>query len=81
MVDIVKMLSYKKGDGCTYRPVSGEKCLISPPHADDENGYTYGEYEVLWTDAIFILYRKDGCWPAVNKWEHIRTKPLALAAE
>ena len=79
MVDFVRMLSYRKGDGHTWRPIAGQTCLISPPHADDENGYVYDEYEVLWLDETFICYRKPGCWPNVNKWEHIRAKPLSAA--
>lgn len=66
-----------KGDGCTYRPKAGETALISGPHCDDENGYTYAEMEVLWTDALFCIARTPGCWPCVWKWEHIRSKPLA----
>lgn len=50
-------------------------CLISPPNSDDDKGYTFGEYEVLWTDATFIIYRKPGCWPNVGKWDHVICKP------
>ena len=73
----VRMLSYKKGDGHDWRPATGRVCLISPPHSDNADGYTYQEYEVLWLDAVFVCYRKQGCWPVVNKWEHIRSKPIA----
>ena len=34
MVDFIKMLSYRKGDGCTYRPEIGQFCLISGPNCD-----------------------------------------------
>ena len=78
MVDFVKMLNHRKGDGCTYRPSAGTTCLISGPNCDNDEGYTYEEVEVLWTDEIFVIYRKRGCWPVVNKWEHIRSKPLHL---
>ena len=77
MVDIVKMLSYRKGDGCTYRPEIGERCLMSGPNCDDENGYTYTEVEILWKDDLFVVFRTPRCWPTVYKWEHIRTKPLS----
>lgn len=76
MVDLVKMLSYRKGEGCTYRPEIGESCLISGPNCDDENGYTYREMEILWKDGLFVACRVTGCWPVVYKWEHIRAKPL-----
>ena len=74
----VRMLSYKKGDGHNWRPVAGQTCLISPPHSDNEEGYVYQEYEVLWLNETFVCYRKKDCWPVVNKWEHIRAKPSAI---
>lgn len=64
-----------KGDGCTYRPKAGETALISGPHFDNENGYTYTQMEVLWTDALFCIARTPGYWPCVWKWDHIRSKP------
>lgn len=76
MVDLVKMLSHRKGDGCTYRPNAGEVCLISGPNCDDDKGYTYLEVEILWKDELFVVYRHKNCWPVVNKWEHIRAKPI-----
>lgn len=80
MVDLVKMISHRKGDGYTWRPVAGQMCLISPPHSDNGDEYIYGKYEVLWLDEIFICYRAPGCWPNVDKWEHIRAKPIAPTA-
>ena len=65
-----------KGVGHTYRPEVGEICLISEPHCDDEDGYVYGEFEVLWKDDDFLLYRKEGCWPNIAKWDHVIAKPL-----
>ncbi len=76
VVDLVKMMSYRKGDGQTYRPEAGTRCLFSGPHMDDENGYVYHEVEVLWRDDLFVVYRVDGCWPNVHKWEHVRAKPI-----
>lgn len=76
MVDFVKMLNHRKGDGCTYRPNAGAKCLISGPNCDNDEGYTYIEAEILWNDELFVVYRARGCWPVVNKWEHIRSKPI-----
>lgn len=63
-----------RGDG--WRPQTGTKCLISGPNMDDEKGYVYGEYEVLWQDETFVVYRTPGCWPVIYKWEHCLAKPL-----
>lgn len=76
MVDLVKMLSHRKGDGCTFRPDAGTTCLVSGPNCDDYDGYTYGEMEILWKDDLFVVCRTVGCWPVVYKWEHIRCKPM-----
>ena len=66
-----------KGSNSAYRPAPGTVCLISPPNSDDGHGnYTFGELEVLWTDATFIVYRHKDCWPCVSKWEHVICKPL-----
>lgn len=66
-----------KGSNSAYRPAPGRVCLISPPNSDDGHGnYTFGEVEVLWTDATFIVYRHNDCWPCVDKWEHVICKPL-----
>ena len=80
MSDLIKMMTFKKGDGNTYFPKAGETCLFSGPHGDDESGFVYISVEVLWTDETFILTRIPGCWPGVNKWEHIRCKPINAAA-
>lgn len=76
MSEFVRMLSYRKGDGCTYRPDVGTTCLLSGPNCDNDDGYTYIEVEILWKDDLFVAYRHKGCWPVVNKWEHIRCKPV-----
>ncbi|WP_458788908.1 hypothetical protein [Dyella jiangningensis] len=76
MVDLVRMLSYRKGENCTYRPEAGTTCLISGEHCDNDEGYTYMEMEILWKDDLFVVYRKPGCWPVISKWEHIIAKPL-----
>lgn len=66
-----------KGDNSTYRPKAGEKCWISPPLCDNASGYVFEEFEVLWTDETYIIYRKRGCWPNVNQWRHLICKPLS----
>jgi hypothetical protein len=77
MVDLVKLFSLEgKGSKSTYRPGAGTTCLISPPNCDDDNGYVFGEYEILWSDDTFVVYRIPGCWPNVNKWDHVIAKPL-----
>lgn len=81
MVDLVRMLTERKGDDCTFRPVPGTTCLVSGPNCDDDNGYTYGPVEILWADDLFVVYRVPGCWPVVNKWEHIRSKPLPATTQ
>ncbi len=58
-----------------YIPKAGEKCLISGPNCDDENGYVYGLFEVLWINGTFILYGNKGFWPNLNKIEHISIRP------
>jgi len=65
-----------KGSNSTYRPEAGTTCLISPPHCDDDSGYVFGEYDILWKDDLFVLYRKEGCWPNIEKWDHLIAKPL-----
>ena len=72
----VEMLSHLKGNpGNGYRPGAGTACLMSGPNCDNENGYTYTEVEILWRDEVFVVYRKTGCWPVVNKWDHVFAKP------
>lgn len=65
-----------KGTHSTYRPSAGTICLISPPNSDDDKGYVFQEYEILWKDKTFVLYRQKNCWPNLEKWEHILAKPL-----
>jgi hypothetical protein len=69
-----------KGSNSAYRPAPGTTCLISPPNSDDDNGYTFGEFEVLWTNETFIVYRHKDCWPCVNKWDHVICKPTEVSA-
>lgn len=66
-----------KGKGHKYRPRVGERCLISGPNCDDDDGYVFGEFEVLWKDDVFLLYGKDGCWPNLSKWDLVIAKPLS----
>lgn len=63
-----------RGDG--YRPETGQECLISGPHCDNADGYTWLRMRVVWQDEIFVLCKVDGCWPVLNKWEHVLAKPL-----
>lgn len=65
-----------KGDQNTYRPEVGERCLISPPNCDDDNGYVFFEFEILWKNEKFVLYGNPGRWPNLNKWDHISVKQL-----
>ncbi len=65
-----------KGSNSKYRPNVGETCLISGPHCDDDEGYTFGEYKVLWKSDIFLLYGSDNCWPNIVKWDNVLVKPL-----
>ena len=74
MSNFIDMLSYRKGDGCTYRPDAGTTCQMSGPNCDNDDGYTYIEVEILWKDDLFVVYRHKDCWPVVNKWEHVRCK-------
>lgn len=64
-----------KGQG-SYKPKVNERVLISPPNADNTEGYVYGEYEVLWTDNTFILFGNRGHWPNLHKIEHCHIKKL-----
>lgn len=72
----IDMLTNRKGHGNTFFPKAGQKCLFSGPHCDDEGGYVFIEVEVLWVDGTFIITRIPGCWPTVNKWEHVRCKEI-----
>lgn len=59
-----------------YEGKTGETVLISPPNSDNEDGYVYDEYQILWQNNIFILYGKENCWPNLEKKEHIHIKQL-----
>lgn len=74
-------VAYGRGKGAnrTYRPKIGERCLVSPPNCDDDNGYVFQEYNILWSNDIFVLYGNDGYYPNMDKWEHIIAKPLSAA--
>jgi len=65
-----------KGLNSKYRPDVGETCLISPPHSDDENGYVFQEYKILWKSEVFVLYGVANCYPNLDKWDHVICKPL-----
>lgn len=59
-----------------YEGSINELVLISGPNCDNEQGYVYGEYTILWQDDIFILYGNEGKWPNLNKKEHVKIKKL-----
>lgn len=69
-----------KGESSTFRPDVGERCLMSGPNMDDDDGYIFHETEVLWKDDKFVLYGNKGMWPILNKWDHIIAKPLETTA-
>lgn len=74
---LIEMLGHMKGNpGNGYRPDVGTTCLMSGPNCDNYDGYTYTEVMILWRDDLFVVYRKPGCWPVVNKWDHVLAKPL-----
>jgi len=58
----------------SYKPKIGEIVLISGPNCDNETGYVYGKYEVLFINDKFILYGNDGHWPNLHKLEHVHIK-------
>lgn len=77
MSAFIEMLSYRKGEpGNGYRPDAGTRCLMSGPNCDNAEGYTFIVADILWRDDLFVVYRKEGCWPVVNKWEHVLAKPI-----
>jgi hypothetical protein len=59
-----------------YEGSTNELVLISGPNCDNEQGYVYGEYTILWQNDIFILYGAENCWPNLNKKEHVKIKRL-----
>lgn len=70
-----------KGKNNTYRPAAGTRCLISGPCCDNDEGYVYNEFEILWANDVFVLYGKKDCWPNLWKWEHISVKPIDLPCD
>jgi len=64
-----------KGKNSTYRPDVGERCLISGPNMDDEDGYVFYETEILWKNETFVLHGNPGRWPNLNMWQQIIAKP------
>lgn len=64
-----------KGDN-NYIPVVGERVLISAPNMDDENGYVYGEFDVLEIDEISITYGNKGFHSNLNLLNHVSIKKL-----
>lgn len=78
---LIQMMTHLKGNpGNGYRPEAGTSCLMSGPNCDNYDGYTYLEVEILWRDETFVVYRVGGCWPVVNKWDHVLAKPLEASA-
>ena len=60
-----------KGINSTYRPEAGTICLISGPNCDDDSGYLFDKFTLLWRNDIFVLYGNESCWPNLHKWDHI----------
>lgn len=58
----------------SYKPKVGERVLLSPPHSDNDEGYVYQEYDILWMDDTFILYGNKGKYPNLDKIEHVHIK-------
>jgi len=65
-----------KGKG-SYLPKVNERVLISPPNCDNEEGYVYIEFDVLWINETFILYGNKGYYPNLDKIEHCHIKKLS----
>lgn len=76
VIMFLEMLSYKKGDKSEHRPEVGENCLLSPPNCDDDNGYVYFPSTCIWADETFGIFKNQGKYPEVYKWEHIRCKKI-----
>lgn len=66
---------WSKGDK-SYKPKVGERVLISPPNCDNDEGYVYDEYDVLWMNDVFILYGNENFYPNLNKLRHVAIKKL-----
>ena len=69
----------KGNPGNGFRPEAGTVCLFSGPNCDDADGYTFVQVEILWRDDIFVLAGVKGCWPTLNKWDHVLAKPLPVS--
>jgi hypothetical protein len=70
-----------KGANSEYRPDAEVVCMVSGPNCDDDNGFVFTEMTILWRNDVFVLYGTDGCWPNLNRWEHVICRPLKAAAE
>ena len=82
MADLMRLFSGEtKGGKSTYRPAAGTVCLLSGPNCDDGERYVFAEMTILWSNANFVLYGRDGCWPNLNKWDHVLCKPLGASAQ
>jgi hypothetical protein len=80
MSDFIDMLKSRgKGEHIAYRPEAGTRCLVSGPNCDDDKGYVYSEFDILWRDDVFVLYGKPGYWPNIAKWDHVICKPMDAA--
>jgi len=79
MSSFVEMLcAGPKGLNSTYRPEAGTVCLISGPNCDNDEGYVFSEFTVLWSNDIFVLYGNEGFWPNLYKWDHVIAKEITL---
>lgn len=64
-----------------YIPKIGERCSISGSNCDDENGYYYSIFEVLWMNEDFILYGNKDCWPNLDKIKNVSIKQVNEATD
>lgn len=63
-----------------YYPAANEVCEVSGPNCDDENGYTWAETTLLWSNDIFVLYGSEGYWPTLHRRTHVIFRPANPAA-
>lgn len=57
-----------------YTPKVGERCFISAPNMDDENGYCWDLFDVISIDEKSISYGNKGCHSNTNLLDHVAIK-------
>jgi hypothetical protein len=68
-----------KGMNSFFRPEAGTRCLVSGPNCDNDDGYIFTEFDILWRNDTFVLYGNTNCYPNLNRWEQVIAKPLPSA--